>query len=127
MPLHQEEGRMSSRKLTRSLARAIADAQETAQHCGTTIWARLPILSGLGVPAEQAVNEWNRACLEKVAAAWEGAFAASAAWQAMMLSASLRPPRPAVLANEMISVVNKAVQPARRRVRANARRLTPKG
>jgi len=62
--------------------------------------------------------------VEKVAAAWEGAFAASAAWQTMMLSAFLRPPRPAALANDVIAVMNKAAQPARRRVKANAKRLT---
>ena len=117
---------MSTRKLSRSLAKAMIDAHETAQHCGTTIGARLPILSGLTVPAEQALAEWNRAYVEKMAAAWEGALTASAAWQTMMLGSLLRPAKPAALADEMIRVMDKAAGPARRRVKANAKRLTRK-
>ena len=85
---------MQRRTLSRSLAKAMTDAQETAWHCGTTIGARLPILGGLTVPAEQALAEWNRAWVEKAAAACDGAIAAGTAWQSLMLSSFLRPRPP---------------------------------
>ena len=116
---------MSARKLSRSLTRAVVDAQQTAAHCSTTIGARLPILGGYFVsPTEAALAEWNAAYTEKVAAAWEGAIAASVEWQAMMMRSAFRAPNPLVFADDMLGVMNKAAHPARRRVKANARRLS---
>ena len=116
---------MSARKLSRSLTRAVADAQQTAAHCSTTIGARLPILGGYFMaPTEAALAEWNMAYNEKVAAAWEGAIAASIEWQAMMMRSAFRAPNPLVIADDMMRVMNKAAHPARRRAKANARRFT---
>ena len=62
--------------------------------------------------------------MEKAAAACEGAIAAGTAWQSLMLSAFLRPPSLAGLADGLIGVMDEAARPARRRVKANAKRLT---
>lgn len=116
---------MSHAKLARSLARAAADAGETASHCGVTIAARLPTLAGaFFAPSASGMAEWNRAYSEKVAATWEGAFAASAEWQAVMMRSVFDPPSLAALATDMMGVLDKAAKPARRRAKANARRLT---
>lgn len=116
---------MSQAKLARAMARAAADAGQTATHCGVTIAARLPTLAGAFLaPSAAGMAEWNRAYTEKVAATWEGAFAASAAWQAVWLRAAFAPPSPAGLANDIMGVIAKAAKPARLRARANARRLT---
>lgn len=116
---------MSPQKLTRSMMRAGADAGEAATNSAVTIAARLPILAGcLLSPTADGLAEWNRACAEKAAAAWEGMFAASAAWQRMMLRAAFSPPTAFGLANDLVGVGHKAGHAARKRVRANARRLT---
>ena len=115
---------MSTRKLSRAWARAVADAQQTAAHCGVTIGARLPILSGLTASTGEAMTEWDRAYSEKVAAAWGGAIAASAAWQSVVIASLARPATPASFANDVLHVMDKAARPARRRVKANAKRLT---
>lgn len=116
---------MSPQKLARSMMRAGADAGEAAANSAVTIAARLPILAGHMVsPTAESLAEWNRACAEKAAAAWEGLFAASAAWQRMMLRAAFSPPTALGLANDLVGVGQKAGHAARKRVRANARRLS---
>jgi hypothetical protein len=116
---------MSHRALARSLTQAITNVNLAAAHSTITIAARLPILVGYFLaPTPQALAEWNRAYAEKVAAVWEGALAASTEWQAMMVRAAFRPPSPAGLADAAARVVHKAARPARRRVKANAKRLT---
>jgi hypothetical protein len=116
---------MSRAKLARSLVRATTETGETAAHCTVTIAARLPILAGwFWSPNAPALAEWNRAYAEKAAATMEGAFAASAEWQAAMIRSAFRPPSPAGLADDFARVVRKAGQPARKRVKANAKRLT---
>lgn len=115
---------MSHVKLARSLARAATQAHQTASHCGVTIAARLPVFAGaLIAPSESACAEWNRAYTEKVMATWEGAFAASLEWQAALMRSAVRPPSPAGLAHDMMRVMQKAAEPARRSVKANAKRL----
>ena len=115
---------MRARPLSRSLLKAVADANVTAVHCSETIAARLPIFAGcLLAPNGAALTEWNMACAEKVAAAMEGTVAASAEWQAAMMRSALRGATPAGLAHDMLRVMNKAAHPARRRVKANAKRL----
>lgn len=116
---------MSRRALSRSLAQTAAEAQETALHSATTIASRLPVFAGLLVaPTSAGLAEWNRAYAEKVAAAWEGAFAAGAAWQAMMLSSAFRPPTATAAMTDCLAVMRKARGPARKRVKANAKRLS---
>lgn len=115
---------MSHVKLARSLARAATEAHQTAAHCSVTIAARLPVFAGAFIsPSEAACAEWNRAYTEKVVATWQGAFAASLEWQAAMMRSAVRPPSPVGLANDMMRVIQKAAQPARRSVKANAKRL----
>jgi hypothetical protein len=116
---------MSRAKLARSLAKSAFEAGETATHTSVTLAARWPILAGcFFAPSAKAMAEWNRAYAEKVAAVWEGAFAASTEWQATMMRSAFRAPSPVGLADAAARVVHKAARPARRRVKANAKRLT---
>ena len=115
---------MSARLLSRSMTRAATSANLAAAHSAVTIAARLPILTGCFFsPTASALAEWNRAYSEKVAAALEGAAAASAEWQTVMLRAASRHPSAAGIANDCMRIAHKAGDPARRRVRANAKRL----
>ena len=113
-----------TRALCRSLLKAAADTTATAAHCSETIAARLPIFAGcLFMPSQLAMTERNMACSEKAAAAMEGTVAASMEWQEAMLRHALRGATPAGLAHDMLRVMNKGAGPARRRVKANAKRL----
>ena len=115
---------MSARRLTRSLITAGTETGRAAADSAATIAARLPILAGcLVAPTAEGLAEWNRACTEKVAAAWEGFFAASAAWQQVMIRAAFRPPSPIAFANDAVRVSHKAGHAARKAVKANAKRL----
>ena len=111
---------MSAQRLARSLVRAGAETGEAAAHSAVTIAARLPILLS---PTMEGMAEWNRACTEKVAAAWTGLFAASAAWQQVMIRAAFRPPSATALANDLVRVSHKAGHAARKAAKANAKRL----
>jgi hypothetical protein len=114
-----------NRRLNRSLQKAAADAAESAVHCGVTIAARMPVFAGCLVqPSPEAFAEWNRACSEKMAAGFEGAVAASAAWQRMLIASFFRPPTAAAFGHEALRVTEAALRPGRRRAKANARRLT---
>src|SRR4051794_29215532 len=114
---------MSARRLTRSLIHAGTEAGEAAVNSAVTIAARLPIFAGcLVAPTAEGMAEWNRACAEKATAAWQGLFAASAAWQQVMIRAAFRPPSPAALANDLVRVSHKAGQAARK-----PSRRTPSG
>jgi hypothetical protein len=113
------------RKLTRTMMKAGLEAGEASAHAATTIAARLPIFGGLlFTPTAAAALEWNRAYAEKVAAASEGALAAWSEWQQLMIRSAFRPPSAAALANGMARVSHKAGHAARKRVRANAKRLS---
>jgi hypothetical protein len=118
---------MPHRKLHASLSRAALDTGESAWDATLTIAARLPILTaGLMNPTTSSMKEWNMAVNEKVSAAVEGAFAASMAWQTAMIRCAFRPPTPAGLAQDIVDVTNLAWSPARKAVKANARRLSPR-
>ena len=120
---------MSVRSLQRSLTRAAAHANLAAAHSGATIAARLPILAGYFFsPTPAALAEWNRAYSEKVAATIEGAAAATLEMQAALLRSATGPRGAAALADDCLRIIHKAGHPARRRVKANAKRLnrTPK-
>ncbi|HEX8663213.1 MAG TPA: hypothetical protein VF744_04210 [Beijerinckiaceae bacterium] len=111
---------MSARRLTRSLINAGAETGRAAVDSAATIAARLPILMS---PTVEGMAEWNRAYTEKVAAAWTGFFAASTAWQEVMIRAAFRPPSPMAFANDVVRVSHKAGHAARKAVKANAKRL----
>ena len=115
---------MTVKKLSSSLVRAMVDAQESAAHATATIAARMPVLfDGAMPPSPAALAEWNRAYSEKVAAGFEGAMAAAAEWQGMMLRSVFRLPMPVAFANDLVGIAAKAALPARRRVKANAKRF----
>jgi hypothetical protein len=114
---------MSARRLTRSLINAGVETGQAAADSAVTIAARLPILMS---PTVEGMAEWNRAYSEKVAAAWEGFFAVSAAWQQVMIRSAFRPPSAAALANDIVRVSHKAGHAARKAVKANAKRLRPR-
>jgi len=81
-------------------------------------------LSFAGRPAEKA-REAQLMVQEKVDAAIEGALAAQAAWGAFVLKAAfggVRTPNDVSLG--LAGIAQAAAKPARRKVRANARRLT---
>ena len=118
---------MSKRALSRSLVRAAKEAQEAATHTVTTLGVRVPMFTEHAVnPTAASAAEWNRAYSEKVAAAWDGAVAASLAFNPLFWFGSARPPSPAAAMNECLRVMSKAGAPARKRVKANATRLSRK-
>lgn len=115
---------MRDRRLSKDLVRAAAETQATALDCVVTLGARVPMFAGyLVAPTGAALVELNRAYTEKVAATWEGAWAAGAAWQAAMLGSAFRIPTAAGIARDCLTIAREGAKPARKRVRANAKRL----
>jgi hypothetical protein len=113
------------RQLARTMTKASVETGEASAHAAATIAARLPILAGFFfAPTAAAALEWNRACSEKVAAASEGALAVWSEWQQLMIRSVFRPPSPVALANDLVRLSHKGGQAARKRVRANAKRLS---
>lgn len=116
---------MVSKRLTkRSLAAAKANVR-TGMDAALTIAARTQNLaSPVGRPAKKA-REARRMVEEKVDAAVEGAIAAQAAWGAFLVKAAFGGVRtPADVSAGLADIAEAAAKPARRKVRANARRLT---
>lgn len=115
---------MSNRQLARSVARAATAAQETALHTSATLGARLPLFAAHAIsPTAEGIAEWSRAWTEKVTAMNEGLFAATMAWQRMAIQSAFRMPTPTAFANDMMKLAHVAGHPARKAVKANARRL----
>lgn len=116
---------MRSRRLA-GKSQAIAKANMLAGvHAAVTIAARTQgmFLPG-GEPIEKA-REAQRMVAEKVDAAVEGALAAQAAWGAFVLKAAFGGMRTALeVSSGLADIGEAAAKPARRKVRANARRLT---
>ena len=114
---------MVSRRLTkRSLAIAKANAQAGVD-AALTIAARTQSLFAPGGP--EKASEAKLMVQEKVDAAVEGAFAAQAAWGAFFIKAAFGGVRtPSDVSAGMTAIAEAAAGPARRKVRANARRLT---
>jgi hypothetical protein len=116
---------MVSRRLARrSLAIAKANAQAGAD-AALTIAARTEnLLAPGGRPSEKA-HEARRMVQEKVDAAVEGALAAQKAWGAFVIKAAFgRVRTPNDVSAGLTAIAEAAAAPARRKVRANARRLT---
>jgi hypothetical protein len=118
---------VSQRAANKSIAIAKANAQ-AGMDAAVTIAARAHnLLSPDGKPFEKA-REAQLMVAEKVDAAFEGAIAAQAAWGAFLMRAAfggLRSPND--ISMGLASVAEAAMKPARKRVRANARRLTGMG
>jgi hypothetical protein len=101
-----------------------ADNVQTGVDVALTIAARTQDMLSFGRPMEKA-REAQLMVQEKVDAAIAGAFAAQAAWSAFMLKAAFGGVRtPNDLSIGLAGIANAAARPARRAVRANARRLT---
>ena len=112
------------KRLAQTVSDLMIETSEAAMHSAVTISARLPIFAEHSVsPTASGLAELHRACSEKVAAGWEGAFAAGSAWQSMMMRAMVSPLTPLGMAQASLVLARLPAGPAHRRVRANARRL----
>jgi hypothetical protein len=113
---------MVSRRVTkRSLAIAQANAQAGVD-AALTIAART---LGLLAPGGDKTREAKLMVQEKVDAAVEGAFAAQAAWSSFFIKTAFGGVRtPHDVSIGLTNIAEAAAAPARRKVRANARRLT---
>ena len=116
---------MVSRRLARrSLAIAKANAQAGAD-AALTIAARTQNMLAPGGRESDKAREARLMVQEKVDAAMEGAFAAQAAWGAFFIKAAFGGVRTAHdVSAGLTAIAEAAAAPARRKVRANARRLT---
>jgi hypothetical protein len=109
----------------RRAAKRCLDALETSVAAASTISARTPLLfEALAFGSPRAVAETQRMVLEKMAAAAEGSIAAGSAWPRLWLRAGSGLGGPLAIGQEVAKIVDAAHAPSRRRVRANARRLT---
>ena len=113
---------VSKRLAKRSLAMANANVQ-TGVDAAVTIAARTQSLMWPGRPTEQA-REARLMVQEKLDAAVEGAVAAQAALGAFLIKAAYGGVRtPNDVSMGLAGIAEAAAKPARRKVRANARRL----
>jgi len=115
---------MSSKRLAkRTFVAAKANAQSGVD-AAVTIAARAAKLAAPNVSPSGKAREARRMTEEKIDAAIEGVLAAQAAWGAFLLKAARGGVRSALdLSIEAAAVMEAAAKPARRAVRANARRL----
>ena len=109
-----------------SLSRRVSHfAQKSAQSgldAAVTIAARTP---GLLLPNGENAREAARMVEEKIVAASEGVVGASLAWSAFLFASALRGgATPTQFSHALFDVAEAATAPARRTVRANARRLS---
>jgi hypothetical protein len=116
---------MGSRRLAkRSLTIVKANAQASAD-AALIIAARTQNLLSPGGRDSEKAREARIMVQEKVDAAIEGAFAAQAAWGAFVIKAAFGGVRtPHDVSVGLTAIAEAAAAPARRKVRANARRLT---
>ncbi len=115
---------MSRRLSTRSLVIAKANAQAGVD-AALTIAARTQSLLAPGSGGSEKAREALLMVQEKVDAVVEGSFAAQAAWGAFVIRAAFGGVRtPNDLSAGLTAIAEAAAGPARRKVRANARRLT---
>ena len=111
--------RMSS--LSRRASRFAKHSAQSSLDAAVTIAARTP---GLIHPSGDNAREAARMVEEKIVAAYEGAIGASLSWGAFLFASALRGgATPSQLSHALFDVAEAAAAPARRTVRANARRL----
>jgi hypothetical protein len=109
--------------------RSIRLARKTAQagfDAAVTIAARTPglVTPGLDLSGEKA-REARLMVHEKISAAYEGAWAAQMAWGSFLIKAAFGGViSPDHVSHGLVDIAEAAMAPARRTVRANARRLT---
>ena len=106
-------------KLARKTAQAGIDA-------AVTIAARAPGLATAGFdPDGEKSREARLMVQEKMVAAYEGVWAAQMAWSSFLIKAAFGGVHsPNQVTHALVDVAEAATAPARRAVRANARRLT---
>lgn len=115
---------VSRRVARRSLAIAQANAQAGVD-AALTIAARTASLLAPGGGQSDKAREAKLMVQEKVDAVVEGAFAAHAAWGSFFIKAVFGGVRtPGDVSTGLTNIAEAAAAPARRKVRANARRLT---
>jgi hypothetical protein len=116
---------MVSRRLTnRSLAIAKANAQAGAD-AALTIAVRTQRMLAPGGRQSDKTREVRLMVQEKIDATIEGAFAAQMAWGSFFIKAAFGGVRtPNDVSAGLTAIAEAAAAPARRTVRANARRLT---
>ncbi len=115
---------VSRRLVSKSLAIANANAQAGVDAALTIAARTQTLMSPGGGPTEKA-REARLMVQEKVDAMVEGTFAAQAAWGSFLIKAAFGGVRtPQDLSVGLAGVAQAAGAPARRKVRANARRLT---
>ena len=116
---------MVSRRLARrSLAIAKANAQAGADAALTIAARTQSLLAPHGGQSDKA-REARLMIQEKIDATIEGAFAAQFAWGAFFIKAAFGGVRSANdVSAGLAAIAEAAAAPARRKVRANARRLT---
>jgi hypothetical protein len=115
---------VSRRVARRSFAIAQANAQAGVD-AAFTIAARTVSLLAPGGGQSDKAHEARLMVQEKVDAVVEGAFAAQAAWGAFFIKAAFGGVRtPGDISTGLTNIAEAAAAPARRKVRANARRLT---
>lgn len=103
-----------------------SSAMQAGVDAAVTIAARTPGLFMHSVnPTAESARETHRMVQEKIDAVVEGAQAAQFAWASFMMKACFGGIRsPSDLSLAMSGVAEAAMRPARRKVRANAKRLT---
>ncbi len=108
--------------------RSVNFARKTAQaglDATVTIAARTPGLMAAGFDLTgQGVREIGIMVQEKIVAAHEGALAAQMAWGSFLIRAAFGRVSPDHVSHALVDVVEAALAPAHRQVRANALRLT---
>jgi hypothetical protein len=115
--------------MNRLTRRSLNLARHTAQagiDAAVTIAARTPGLVAPGWDSSGAnAREARLMVQEKLSAAYEGAWAAQLAWGSFLLKAAFGGvTSPDHVSHGLVDVAEAALAPARRTVRANARRLT---
>jgi hypothetical protein len=120
---------MNGSDMTRLSKRSLSMATSAMQagvDAAATIAARTPGLLSQGFnPTAESAREARRMVQEKFDAFYEGATAAQFAWASFFLKASFGGIRSASdFSLGLAEVAEAAVRPARRKVRANAKRLT---
>ena len=113
-------------RLNKRTALMAASAMQAGLDSAVTIAARTPGLLSLGFnPTVESARETQRMIQEKIDAVYEGAAAAQFAWTSFLLKVSFGQMRDANdFSLGLADVAEAAVRPARRKVRANAKRLT---
>lgn len=112
----------------RALAMAAATMQAGVDSAATIAARTSGLLSHGFNPTAESAREAQRMIGEKIDAVCEGAAAAQSAWASLLLKASFGDIRNASdFSLGLADVAEAAVSPARRKVRANAKRLTANG